>query len=173
MGKKHARDKGPRHVRLCHYMMDSPAWKSLGIIARAIYPDMAKRYAGVGSTNGRIGYSVREAAAEFHIGTSTAKRALDELQDRGFIVAMKKGAFSLKQRNSTEWRLTEFHCDVTNNLATKDFMTWTPDKNKTRYPQRHRSVSVAAPIGICSGTVQDSNTSIGTCSGTVEADLAA
>ena len=141
-GNKH-KDKGPRHIRLCHYMTDSQAWKSLGAIARAIYPHIAKRYAGVGSDNGRIGYSVREAAAEFHTGTSTAKRALDELQDRGFIVPMKKGAFSLKQRNSTEWRLTEFHCDVT--LATKDFMTWTPDKNKTRYP--------AAPIGICSGTV--------------------
>jgi DNA-binding transcriptional regulator YhcF (GntR family) len=167
------KDKGPRHVRICHYMMDSQAWKSLGAIARAIYPHIAKRYAGVGSNNGRIGYSVREASAEFHIGTSTAKRALDELQDRGFIVAMKKGAFSLKQRNSTEWRLTEFHCDVTNKLATKDFMTWTPDKNKTRYPQRHRSVSAAAPIGTHRGTVPDSDTSHGTCSGTVNGGLAA
>ena len=67
MAGKH-KDKGPRHVRLCHYMMDSQAWKSLGAIARAIYPHIAKRYAGVGSNNGRIGYSVREAAAEFHIG---------------------------------------------------------------------------------------------------------
>jgi hypothetical protein len=136
-GKK---DKGPRHVRICHYMMDSQAWKSLGAIERAIYLDMAKRYAGVGSNNGRIGYSIRVAATELHIGTSTAKRGLDALQDRGFIVATKRGAFSLKaSRHATEWRLTEFHCDVTNAFATKDFTRWTPDKNKPRYPQRHRA----------------------------------
>jgi hypothetical protein len=167
------KNAGPRHVRICHFMMDSQAWKSLGPTERAVYLDMAKRYAGVGSNNGRIGYSVREAATELHIGTSTAKRALDALQDRGFIVATKKGAFSLKLRNSTEWRLTEFHCDVTNKLATKDFMTWTPDKNKPRYLQRHRSVPVAASVGISGGTAPDSDTSHGICSGTVNGGLAA
>jgi hypothetical protein len=169
-GKK---EKGPRHVRICHYMMATAAWKSLGGIERAMYVDMAARYAGFGSNNGRIGYSVREGATNLHIGTSTAKRALDALQDRGFIVATKKGAFSLKQRNSTEWRLTEFASDVSKDIASKEFIHWTPDKNKTRYPQRHRSVSVAAPIGTCSGTVQDLNTSDGICSGTVNGGLAA
>jgi hypothetical protein len=164
---------GPRHVRICHYMMDSPAWKSLGCGARAVYLDMAKRYAGVGSNNGRIGYSVRTAAAELHVGTSTAKRFLDELQDRGLIVATRKGAFSLKQRNSTEWRLTEFPCDVSNAMPSKDFLRWAPDQNKPRYPIRHRSVSVAAPIGSCDGTVPDSDTSHGICSGTVNGGLAA
>ena len=106
---------------------------------------------------------------ELHIGTSTSKRALDALQDRGFIVAVKKGAFSLKTRNSTEWRLTEYQCDVSHKLATKDFMTWTPDKNKTRYPQRNRTDAVAEPIGVCIGTVLDSNTAHGVCSGTVNA----
>ena len=40
--------------------------------ARAIYVHMAMRYAGPGSNNGRLPYSVREAAAELHIGKSTA-----------------------------------------------------------------------------------------------------
>lgn len=148
------KDKGPRHVRICHYMMETLAWKSLGAIPRAIYLDMASRYAGHGSNNGKIGYSVRQAADELSIGKTTAERALIALQDRGFIVAMKRGAFSLKQRHASEWRLTEFSSDVSRDLATKDFLTWTPDKNKTRYPQRAQSVSVAGPIGTCSGTVQ-------------------
>lgn len=169
-GKK---DKGHRHVRICHYMMATPAWKSLGATERAMYLDIAARYAGYGSNNGKIGYSVREAATNLHVGTSTAKRALDALEDRGFIVATKRGAFSLKKRHASEWRLTEFPSDISKDLATKDFMTWTPDKNKTRYPQRHRTVPVAAPIGISSGTVPDSNTSHGTCSGTVNGGLAA
>jgi hypothetical protein len=167
------KDKGPRHVRICHYMMATQAWISLGGIERAMYLDIAARYAGYGSNNGKIGYSVREAATNLHVGTSTAKRALDALQDRGFIVAEKRGAFTLKQRHASEWRLTEFASDVSKDIATKDFMTWTPDKNKTRYPQRHRTVSVAAPIGTCSGTVQHLNTSHGICSGTVNGDLAA
>jgi len=164
---------GPRHVRIHHYVMATAAWQSLGCVERAMYVDIAARYAGFGSNNGRIGYSVRDAADALHIGTSTAKRALDALQDRGFIVAVKKGAFSLKQRHASEWRLTEFASDVSNDLATKEFMRWTPDKNKTRYPQRHQSVSVAAPIGISSGTEQDSNTANGTRSGTVNGGLAA
>jgi DNA-binding transcriptional MocR family regulator len=154
MSSRTKKDKGPRHVRICHYMMATPAWKSLGPIPRAIYLDMASRYAGFGSNNGRIAYSVRDAADELTIGKSTADRAIDALQDRGFIVAMRKGAFSLKKRNATEWRLTEFASDVSKELATKDFMHWTPDKNKTRYPQRDRSVPVAGPIGTHSGTVQ-------------------
>ena len=171
MPRKQSRDKPARYVSMSHYLMKSQAWKSLGCIERAVYLDMASRY--YGSNNGRIGYSIRCAVDELHIGTSTSKRALDALQDRGFIVAVKKGAFSLKTRNSTEWRLTEYQCDVSHKLATKDFMTWTPDKNKTRYPQRHCSVSVAAPTGICSGTEEDFNTSHGICSGTVKGSLAA
>ena len=68
-------------------------------------------------------------------------------------MATKRGAFSLKTRNATEWRLTQYLCD--GNLPTKDFMTWTPEKNKTRYPQRNRSDAVAEPSGVCNGTVPD------------------
>jgi len=142
----------PRHVRLYHWMTSAPAWKSLGAIPRAIYADMAARYAGIGSNNGKIAYSVRCAADELRIGVATAKRGLDDLQDRGFIVCTKRGAFSLKKRHASEWRLTEFPSDISTDMATKDFMSWTPEKNKTRYPQRNRSVAVAEPIGSCSGT---------------------
>src|SRR4051794_40359891 len=114
---------------LFHYLQDSQAWKSLGAIPRAVYLDMAKRYNG--SNNGRIGYSIRCAVDELSIGNATAKRALDGLQDHGFIVAIKRGHFSVKVRLASEWRLTQYAFN--NDLATKDFMSWTPDKNKTRY----------------------------------------
>jgi DNA-binding transcriptional regulator YhcF (GntR family) len=63
-----------------------------------MYLDIASRYAGHGSNNGRIGYSVRAAANEFKIGLATAKRALDKLQERGFIACTTKGAFSRKAK---------------------------------------------------------------------------
>lgn len=133
-----------RHVRLYHYLMQTEAWKSLGALERSIYVEMAARYAGDGSNNGRIGYSIREAAATFRVGKSSAARALAVLQDRGFIVARIKGAFSLKVRHSTEWRLTEFGCDLTGALPTKEFARWSPENQK--------SVPLTNPHGTCGGT---------------------
>jgi hypothetical protein len=169
--KRNPRDKPARYLSMSHYLIKSEAWKSLGCIARAVYLDMAARY--YGSNNGRIVYSIRCAVDELRIGNATAKRAFDDLEDRGFIVATKRGAFSLKQRHASEWRLTEYQCDLTHSLPTKDFMRWTPDKNKTRYPQRNRTVAVAEAIGVCSGTSASLDTSHGSCSGTVNEDLAA
>ncbi len=171
MSRKSPRDKPARYVAMSHYLMRSPAWKSLGCIARAVYLDMASRY--YGSNNGRIVYAIRCAVDELHIGNATAKRALDALEDCGFIVATKRGAFSLKVRNATEWRLTEYQCDVSNRIPTKDFMTWTPDKNKTRYPQRKRTDAVAEAIGVRSGSTASLNTAHGVCNGSVSAGVAA
>ena len=167
--KSRSRDHQPRHVRIHHYMMETPAWKSLGVTERAMYVDIASRYAGPGSNNGRIHYSVREAAERLHIGKSTAARALEILADRGFIVAEKRGAFSLKARHATEWRLTEFASDIGSDFATKEFVRWRPE-DKTRYPERDRTVSPAGPLSTSSGTVPDSNTSHGISSGTVSDD---
>jgi hypothetical protein len=164
---KHSRNKAPRHVMIFHHLMDSQAWKSLGAVPRAVYLDMAKRYHG--SNNGRIGYSIRCAVQELQIGNATAKRALDDLQDRGFIVATKKGAFSLKVRHASEWRLTCFKNDVGNELATNDYKNWVPGKNKTRMLQRKRTDAVAEAIGCCSGTSLQPDTADGCCSGSVEA----
>jgi DNA-binding transcriptional MocR family regulator len=133
-----------------HFMMNTAAWKSLDSNARAIYVHMAMRYAGPGSNNGRLAYSVREAASELRIGKSTASRALNALIERGFLVVARRGAFSLKERHATEFRLTEFPSDVDGSLSTKDFATWSPDKSKigtssdtNRYPLRNRPTAVA------------------------------
>jgi hypothetical protein len=136
MSSRHKKGRGsqPRHVRLYHYMTDCPAWHDLDAVARAIYVDMARRYAGM--NNGRIPYSVREAAAELKIGTATASRALTRLTENGFIAPVSKGAFNLKKRHATEWRLTEFPCNVTNQMiASKDYMRWQPGSSR-RVPER-------------------------------------
>jgi hypothetical protein len=149
--KSRSRDHQPRHVRIYHYMMETPAWKSLGVAERAMYVDIASRYAGLGSNNGRIHYSVREAAERLHIGKSTAARALEILSDRGFIVAEKRGAFSLKARHATEWRLTEFASDISKDFATRslcggDLKTKHDTPSGTvRYLQRDQTVPPAGP----------------------------
>jgi hypothetical protein len=127
-------------------MLNTPAWHDLNAVARAIYIEIAKRYAGLGSNNGRIPYSVREAAAELNIGTATASRALRALVDHGFIVPVTRGAFSRKNRHSTEWRLTEFPCDVTNTpIATKDYMRWQPPTHPQRSAETIEHVGTTPP----------------------------
>jgi hypothetical protein len=138
-----------RHVGLYHYMMDAEAWQSLSGNQRAIYVEMAARYNG--RNNGRIPYSVREAAESLHIGKSTAARDLAVLRERGFIIPRRKGAFSLKVRHATEWRLTEFSCDVTPAMPTKEFMRWSP-KIQDTVPPQNSTVPVVEPNDICSGT---------------------
>jgi hypothetical protein len=143
---------GARHVRLYHYMLRTPAWQSLTGNARAIYLEIAGRYAGPGSNNGRIPYACREAKASLKIGQTTAIRAIWELEDRGFIIAVKKGAFSLKKKHATEWRLTEFPCDVTNTMiGSKEYMRWQP-KIQNAGPVVKPSGPVAEPYGSCGET---------------------
>jgi hypothetical protein len=121
MNKKRA--SAERYVRLTYGMMQSQAWQSLDGNARAIYVELAMLYCGVGTNNGRIGFSVRQAARAIQVSRTTAARAMIHLQDRGFIVAVTKGNFARK-RQATRWRLTEFNCDVTGQPASRDFETW-------------------------------------------------
>ena len=145
-------------------MMDAEAWQSLTGNQRAVYIEMAARYNG--RNNGRIPYSVREAAESLHIGKSTAARDLAVLQERGFIIPRKKGAFSLKVRHATEWRLTEFSCDVTPALPTKEFMRWSP-KIQNTVPPQNSTVPVLEPNDTCGGTASPKKGADGTYSGSV------
>lgn len=126
-----------RYVMLTHWMMRTPAWRSLDTVARCAYIELLMRYAGPGSNNGRLPFSLREMAEALNVGKMTATRAFRVLQDRGFIVQTKRGAFSLKCRHAAEWRLTEFGDDATGALATKDFARW----------QKQNTVSPEGPNG--------------------------
>ena len=120
--KKKRTTKAERYVRLTHGMMETKAWQALDSSARAIYVELAMLYRG--NNNGRIGLSVRQAAEAIQASRATAARALVHLQERGFIVATTRGRFKFK-RHATEWRLTEFKCDLTGQPASRDFEAWT------------------------------------------------
>jgi hypothetical protein len=158
-----------RYVWLRYWLLDSPAWKSLPVGARALYVELARRYNG--SNNGRIPYSVREGVQALHVSYTTVSRLLIILQERGFIVCTRKGAFSLKtSRDASEWRLTEYDSDAPVAHTTKDFMRWQPpedtdfdtlnrqpshhQKFKTRLPQRNRTPTLVKPYGYPNETVK-------------------
>lgn len=129
--KRTGKDARPRerYVRLFEYMLASPAWQALDGNARALYIELARRYRGPNSNNGKIPYSVREAAKALNIGRSTAQRCFERLLARGFLRIGKRSGFSMKGRVSTEWLLTEFPDDTqaTFTTASKDFMRWIPE----------------------------------------------
>jgi hypothetical protein len=164
---KRTKQKESRHVRLYHWVLKSEAWRSLSPKARALYVEVATRYNG--SNNGRIGFSVRDAAKALHIGKHAASTAFAELQDRGFLVIEKRSAFSLKIKMATEWRLTEFPCDVTNTLSTRDFMRWSPEAQSS-VAVAGPTVAVAGQYGSCGGTVVAEMSRNGSCGGTVNAE---
>lgn len=141
---KKGRSKGSLSdfVAIERYIMRSVAWRSLTPVARAVYSEIGYHYTG--DNNGKIVISVRGIAASLGISKDTAGRALLILEERGFIETVKRGAFTMKQRHASEFRMTAFRCDVTGALPAKTFMQWMPEIQNTVRPQ--------GPNGTTTGT---------------------
>lgn len=69
---KRMRDKEPRHVRLYHWLTDTEAWRDLDCVARCVYLQLARRYGGPDSNNGRIPYSLTEIADDLGVSKPAA-----------------------------------------------------------------------------------------------------
>lgn len=134
-----------RHVRLHHWLLNSPAYLSLSPAARAVHVEIARLYDG--GNNGRLALSVRTAAIRCRIARNTAARAFTELQDRGFIECVTRGGFSLKSRHAAEWRLTQHKCDASGQLSKSPFMRW-------RAPEQYT-------VSTCTATVANESQSHG------------
>jgi len=149
-----SKPKNPRgrFVMLYQDLMESAAWASLSGNARALYVHVAARYNG--KNNGRIPFSAREATLILKISKGTAARAFKNLIERGFIAVAKRSGFNLKrgQGHATEYRLTEFACNVTGKPATYKFRNWRRGKNGSenisRSHQESRPVSPGNPTGL-------------------------
>jgi hypothetical protein len=146
--------KNPRgnFVMLYHDIIESAAWKSLDGNAQALYVHIAARYKG--KNNGKLPFSIREAALALNASKDTAARAFKNLIDRGFITIAKRSGFNLKrgQDRATEYRLTEYPCNATGKAATYIFKNWRRGKNGSenisRSHQKDRSVSPEGPTGL-------------------------
>jgi hypothetical protein len=147
MSRKRGRSKEARHVRIYHAMMRTDAWRQLDANAIALYVLLSSRYGGAGSNNGRIAFSVREAAKALKIGKSTAALAFRILQELGFIVLETPGSFNRKVRHAHEWRLTEFASDTSDKFATRDYEQWRPVKIQNTVPQPGPMVRPAGHFG--------------------------
>ena len=127
---KRRHQNGPRHLRLYHYMLDCPAYVALSLPARAALVEVKRLYNG--SNNGRIVLSVRTLAERLGCNKDTACLALQELIDKCFIEPRTKGAFSVKFRRATEWRLNDQRCDATGERQSEAFLKWRGPDNADR-----------------------------------------
>jgi hypothetical protein len=120
MARKHDRERNDRYFQLHLYMLRTDAWQALSAAAVRVYIQIGSRYNG--ANNGKLAFSVRDAAAECNLAINTAMRALHELVDLGFIEETRHGGLSKKTRIASEWRLTAFKCDLTGLLKNCAFM---------------------------------------------------
>jgi len=161
--KKPKKNSRGRFVMLTHDMIKSAAWQSLDGNEQALYVHFASRFDG--KNNGRISFSVREAAQALNISKDTGARTIKVLIDRGLIEIVKRSAFNLKRGpdKATEYRLTEYPCNVTGKAATYKFKKWRRGKNGkasndifSRSHQKDGSVSPEGPISLTRGTEANS-----------------
>jgi hypothetical protein len=175
-----AKGKGKyeRYVKLRYWLLDSRAWNNLPGNAHSLYVRIVQRYRG--NNNGQVPYSVREAAQALHVNKATASRLFKLLEDRGFIVCTKRGAFSLKTvKDASEWRLSEYDSDYPPAHATKDFMRWQPpegtelyrQKFRTRVFQRNHTGTPTQPPGYSGATTRSKKSGNGYSGATTNAGI--
>jgi hypothetical protein len=137
---KRSEERQDRYFMVHHYMAKTDAWRALSATARAIYIQIGLRFNG--SNNGKISYSVRDAAGECNIAINTAHRALRELISLGFIEETRHGSLSRKTRIASEWRLTAYKCDLTGGFKTCTFMQRDAQARDHRYSRSRPQESV-------------------------------
>jgi hypothetical protein len=113
---------GPIFVQLFHYMLRCPAYVSLSPWARSALIEVHLGYNG--GNNGRIILSVRDLAKRLGCNKDTANDALRELIKKGFIEPRIPGAFRVKFKRATEWRLNDRRCNATGERQSQAFLKW-------------------------------------------------
>src|SRR5215471_17929078 len=110
-----------KFVQIWHEVIESPAYQSLSVYARAALVEICNRYNG--GNNGKIAFSVREMAKRLRTGTKQARRATAEITERGLAIPERTGWFSPDHCHATEWRIT---FQATDKPATNEFRNWKP-----------------------------------------------
>jgi hypothetical protein len=109
------------YVKLENSLITSPAWRSLKPVDKALFIELKAKCRP--STNGYLGFGVRDAADLLGCKPETASSAFGRLQDRGLIVLMRESNWQM--RKTREWRLTT---DAWNTKQpTNDWANWEPN----------------------------------------------
>jgi hypothetical protein len=105
MAKKRYRSgpDAPRFIMLDHALLKCPAYLALSGGAAKLMTLLHMRHNG--QNNPGVSMSVRQAADEVGCCSNHALKLFRELEAKGFIAQHSRGAFSLKDRHASTWRL--------------------------------------------------------------------
>lgn len=108
--KQERRKDGAKFARMFLATMQTPAWKALTPYAQRLYPWLQLEWTGPKvNNNGRIRFSVRQAADALGCNPETARRAFIDLQRKGFLVVTRCAALGTEgEARGHEYELTEF-----------------------------------------------------------------
>ena len=145
-----------RHVRLYYTLLDSPAYEALNSKERDAYSFVFCR-SYTGYNNGKIVVSNADVMNGVKCSTGTAVSICKALQHVGLIEVVVPGVKTGRgqTRRATEWRLTDFACNVTKTKATRKWRQWQPGMSflppkpepATAQPgKRYRSTTKAIPL---------------------------
>lgn len=101
-------DRGPNFVSLPWPVLESAAFASLDLTARALLVEVVHLYKG--DNNGSLYLSAREARDRLGLGDCRpVLRGFEDLQDRGFLELAKEAHFAVKASDTSRarvWRIT-------------------------------------------------------------------
>jgi hypothetical protein len=109
-----------QYLKLPYSMAHSLAWRSLSGGAVKIWIELHSRYNG--RNNGALSLHYANASKQLGLGRATIRRALDELQTKGFLVLVKQGFWY--GHKAAEWRVTDQ--SYAGNPPSRDWVNWRP-----------------------------------------------
>ena len=140
------RSKGEgQYAALPYAMLHSPAWRSLSGQAVKVFLELRTRFHG--ANNGRLILSLEEASRLLGLGKATVQRALDELQEKGFVIRTRRGQWY--GRLASTWAVVDRPIEGMG--AVQGWKTWQPPPK----PQKTKRGSVADPSDDAIGSVAD------------------
>ena len=109
--------------------METPAWQALNVHAQALYPWLKLEWKGPkANNNGRIQYSVRQAADKLGCSRETAALALRDLQRKGWLVVTGKACLGVKgAARGNQYELTEVAMPGDGKRPRNMFREWTAE----------------------------------------------
>lgn len=118
--------RGDSHVRIYAYEMQTLAWQTLTVEAKALLVELRALYRP--SAANVVFLSCREAMRRLSIGQRRVQKAFADLIDRGWVSVEVPGGFNRKTRHATSYRLENEATASPGSIARKAYMRWEPEK---------------------------------------------
>ena len=119
------------HYQVPHSVADTVAYCSLSAHAQKLWHDLLLQYNG--SNNGHIAAILTQLAKRGWTN-GTLYRALDELQEKGFIVKTRQGGIGAMKKICTLYRFTHLatftnpEIGIRKSGPTNEYKNWKPDE---------------------------------------------